>query len=344
MEKLITLKRVSLGVILLLVLAIVGGLLFAGKPMDLHASDQWLDYIENADFIVEELEVESEDYKLEAELFIPIGGETKKPVVVFSGGSGDGIYQDYTGDFHHQVIIDYYHSHDISVVLYNKRGLGESEGNWYKNDFEGRAADVGAIIDVIKTYEVVDVNHIGVIGHSQGGWIAPLVASQRDDIAFWVAYAGPATSYTEQVEDLHETYYRCNGKDEEQVKRDVKLKLFIVETAAKIGKVLPIGIIGFDANAIDYDPADILKNLEVPGIMFFGENDPLVDVTRNEAAIDRIFGTTSPEFLEYHTIPSADHSFRVVNDMCVDYEESLNEPYANELFEQLDEWLEQLGY
>lgn len=343
MKRIMTKKRVLLVVLSLLVLGLGFGFVFGNSIPHLDPSEEWENYIKQATFTKEKLEVENDGYQLEVELFIPEGGADIKPVVIFAGGSGSGIYQDYSGKFVTEVILEYFHGRDMAVVLYNKRGLGESEGNWHHNDFEGRADDVGAIIDVVKTHNKVDSSNIGVSGHSQGGWIAPLVASKRDDVAFWIAYAGPATSYEEQIEDLHETFYACDGLTEKEIESKIKLKLFITNIASRIGNVIPIGDIGFDAEIIDYDPADMLLELDVPGIFLFGENDPLVDPTRNANALERIFGDELPMQIEAIYIPSADHSFRVVDDMCVSFEESLQQQFAPELFEQLDLWFDTLN-
>ncbi len=59
------------------------------------------------------------------------------------------------------------------AVLYcNKRGLGESTGNWKKNSFQGRADDAYAAVSYLKSLPFIDGNRIGISGHSQGGWIA----------------------------------------------------------------------------------------------------------------------------------------------------------------------------
>ena len=343
-KKLVTKKFILVSVLLTVLLGIIMGVAFGNTPMDLEASDEWLDFIDQSTFTIESLEVESNGYKIETQLFIPEGGADKKPVVVFTGGSGHGIYQDYSGKFTMEVIIEYYHSHDFAVVLHNKRGMGESEGNWVFNDFYGRAEDLGAILDVVKTHNKIDPTNMGVTGHSQGGWIAPLVASQRDDVAFWVAYAGPATSYIEQLEDLHETFYACDGYTDEEIEGKIKTKVLVSKIGAKIGKVIPIGDMNFDADVIDYDPADMLRDLEVPGMFLFGENDPLVDPDRNAAALERIYGSELPNNISAYVVPSADHSFRVVEDFCTPFDVSLQQLFAPELFEQLDLWLESLGY
>ena len=115
-KKLVTKKFIVLTVLSTMLLGIVLGISFGNRLLEFEASDIWLEFIEDATFTRESLDVESEGYKLEVELFIPEGGLSKKPVVVFAGGSGPGIYQDYSGTFVTETIIEYYHSHDIDYT------------------------------------------------------------------------------------------------------------------------------------------------------------------------------------------------------------------------------------
>ena len=67
-------------------------------------------------------------------------------------------------------------SHGIAaLVIYDKRGVGKSIGNWMQSDFIDLADDAVAGITLLKQHKEIDPHRIGIYGHSQGGAIAPLV-------------------------------------------------------------------------------------------------------------------------------------------------------------------------
>ena len=68
--------------------------------------------------------------------------------------------------------------HGIAVFLYDRRGSGDSTGNFATASFFDLATDAQAGIDHLKLRSDIDPEHIGVWGMSQGGWIAPLTASK----------------------------------------------------------------------------------------------------------------------------------------------------------------------
>ena len=178
------------------------GLFFAGKaireehyPINVKPSPEWEPYINSLDMQREAFFVEATDgTMLEAELFIPTAGSESKGAVVFSPGSGDSLYQNYSPGLIESYIFEIFLPRDMAVLLINKRGMGQSEGNWTKSSMQGRADDLYSAIESIKEHPVIDAENIGVIGHSQGGWVVQLVAAQHEDVAFFISLVGPTTT------------------------------------------------------------------------------------------------------------------------------------------------------
>lgn len=176
---------ITLGLVLVVILAFVGKYIREEHyPLPDAPRAGWEPYVSHLDAQRESIFVDSAGTKLEAELFIPNGGYEKKPTVVFSVGSGDSLYQNYAYGLVETYILDVFLSHDFVVLLFNKRGMGLSEGNYVKNSIEGRAAGVFAAVETIKTHPNIDAENIGLIGHSQGGWVVSLAAAEHPDIAF----------------------------------------------------------------------------------------------------------------------------------------------------------------
>lgn len=115
------------------------------------------------------------------------------PAVVLIAGAGR-VDRDETG-FGHKIFLllaDTLTRRGIAVLRYDKRGVNQSTGSYALATTRDFAADADAAVNFLKTQAAIDPKRIGLLGHSEGGVIAPLVASEHPaDIAFVVLLAGP---------------------------------------------------------------------------------------------------------------------------------------------------------
>jgi len=130
-------------------------------------------------------------------LFIP-DGEGSFPAVVIIHGSRES-YRDRNW---YLALSSYMQKNGVAVLLPDKRGCEKSEGDWYTSSFEDLATDTLAAIDFMKSQEIVEVSQLGIIGLSQGGVIASVVASQSPDLDFVINMVGQSVTQHEQL--LHE--------------------------------------------------------------------------------------------------------------------------------------------
>ena len=77
----------------------------------------------------------------------------------------------------------------IATLIYDKRGVGMSTGNWKQSTFEDLADDAVAAVHFLQRQANVNPRQVGIYGHSQGGTIAPLIATRSRDVAFVIAAA-----------------------------------------------------------------------------------------------------------------------------------------------------------
>ena len=114
------------------------------------------------------------------------------PAVVLITGSGA---QDRDENiFNHKsfaVIADALTKQGFAVLRYDDRGIGESTGNFETATSADFANDVKSAIDYLKTLPQIDTERLGLIGHSEGGMIAPMVGAERKEIKYMVLLAGP---------------------------------------------------------------------------------------------------------------------------------------------------------
>ncbi|MGC9347594.1 MAG: alpha/beta hydrolase family protein [Anaerolineae bacterium] len=292
----------------------------------------------------EDFFVESDGLRLEAALLIPQGGREPKPAVVFLAGSGLDHFDDYAPGFLESYVEGVFLPNDIAVLYFNKRGVGASEGNSRRNDFQGRADDAYAAVQALQAHPAVDPGRIGVIGYSQGGWVTSLVASQHDDVAFFISLAGPTTTVEEQIEHTARSFYRCQGLEGDALERKVRGQLRQVRVGATLGRVIPVGEIGFMAGILGYDPREALKAVSTPGLLVFGETDGLVPPSENLARLNEIFPEGLPENLSVVTMSNATHAFRVDETGCAPWPDYLTLPYSVELVAALTSWLQTEGF
>ena len=88
------------------------------------------------------------------------------------------------------VIADYLTKRGIAVLRVDDRGTGESEGNYNKTGLKGFVNDTKSAFEFLKTHKEINHSKIGLIGHSLGGVIAPIIASENTDVSFIVILAG----------------------------------------------------------------------------------------------------------------------------------------------------------
>ncbi len=114
------------------------------------------------------------------------------PAVVIIGGAGPHLRDGYNSTASHKFVIlaDYLARHGIASLRYDKRGIGASTGNYANATSADFAQDAGYGVEYLRKRKEIDPAKVGLIGHSEGGVIAPMVAAHSTDVAFVVMMAG----------------------------------------------------------------------------------------------------------------------------------------------------------
>lgn len=113
------------------------------------------------------------------------------PAVILIAGSGPNDRDETV--FGHKpflVIADYLTRNGYSVLRYDKRGVGKSNGDYANATIQDFASDAAAALAFLKSQGNIDKNRIALIGHSEGGTIAPMVAANDTSVAAIVLMAG----------------------------------------------------------------------------------------------------------------------------------------------------------
>jgi len=316
----------------------------AHYPLPIKPSESWEPFVNSLDVQREAYFVESDGLKLEAELFIPNSGQEQKPAAIFTPGSGDSPYQNYVWGFVETYMLDVFLSHDFAVLLVNKRGMGQSEGNYVKNSIEGRARDIYAAVESINNHPRIDANNIGLVGHSQGGWVVVQAAAEHPDIAFIISLAGPTTTMLENAADNNYHEGHCQGMQGKELDEYIAKRLRSVNLGISIGELTNFGMYGFDARNMAYDPREALQTVRNPGLFVYAENDNMVTPTLNIERMEDVFDGNVPANLNMVVIDGATHIFRLVDDPCESWENPEEQEQSEQLIEVLHSWLTEQGY
>jgi len=144
--------------------------------------------------IFEEISFQNGDVRLAGMLMLP-AGYGPFPGAVFIHGSGTSRRD----NAWYLTFARALQANGVAVLLPDKRGSEKSGGDWRDTSFEVLATDTDAALDFLAETPGIDTNRIGLVGFSQGGWIAPIVASKRSDIAYVASISGAGVTTEEQL-------------------------------------------------------------------------------------------------------------------------------------------------
>jgi pimeloyl-ACP methyl ester carboxylesterase len=132
------------------------------------------------------------------------------------------------------VLADYLTKKGFAVLRVDDRGAGKSSGDFSKSTSADFAMDVQEHIRYAKTLVMVDTNKIGLLGHSEGGMIAPMVATSNKSVAFVILMAGPGIEINEMMAIQNELYLKSLGVDKEAIDAYIPLYKNLMRTVTKI--------------------------------------------------------------------------------------------------------------
>jgi pimeloyl-ACP methyl ester carboxylesterase len=149
--------------------------------------------------------------KLAGTLTFPRGKGPFPAVLLITGSGPQDRNESLLGHKPFLVLADYLTRQGIAVLRVDDRGVGGSTGSTPNSTTENFAADVMAGIEFLKTRKEINPKQIGLIGHSEGGLIAPMVAAQNGDVAFIVLMAGAGLTGEEILYTQGAMIMKANG-------------------------------------------------------------------------------------------------------------------------------------
>lgn len=152
-----------------------------------------------------------DNIELAGTLTLPSSNGVFPAVVLITGSGPQDRDQTFMGHKTFWVLADYLTRQGIAVLRFDDRGVSRSKGVFETATSLDFANDVSAAVNFLATHTNIDKNNIGLIGHSEGGLIAPITASKNQNVAFIALLAGPGQTGNEiSIWQVREILYQ-NG-------------------------------------------------------------------------------------------------------------------------------------
>jgi pimeloyl-ACP methyl ester carboxylesterase len=155
--------------------------------------------------------------ELAGTLTLPEGDAPAPAVVLISGSGPQNRDEEVAGHRIFHVLADHLTRAGVAVLRFDDRGVGESTGTFATATSEDFASDVEAGVAFLRRRADIDPDRVGLIGHSEGGLVAPMVARSDDALAFLVLLAGPGVNGEEVLVSQTARMQRGQGVPEAQI-------------------------------------------------------------------------------------------------------------------------------
>ncbi|KAA5535910.1 alpha/beta hydrolase family protein [Paenimyroides baculatum] len=274
--------------------------------------------------------------KLAGTLTMP-NGKGKFPAVVLVTGSGaQDRNEEILGHKSFLVIADHLTKNGYAVLRYDDRGVAASEGDFESATTYNFANDAKSAVDFLKNIKEIDSKKIGILGHSEGGMIAQIIAAERKDLPFIISLAGPGISIDELMLVQKYEIEKASGLSNEVLEANQKLFRKIYEIIKKnpsndiankeiksflksdptykelsdkqINELASITESNWFATFIRYNPENNLKKINAKALILNGEKD--VQVTAKENLEGWIKDLSHNKKATIKSYPNLNHLFQ----------------------------------
>ncbi len=297
-----------------------------------------------------------------ATLTIPQGKGPFPAVVLITGSGPQDRDETLLGHKPFLVLSDYLTRHGIAVLRADDRGVGKSTGVFTTATTADFATDTEAGIAYLKTRPEINPRKIGLIGHSEGGVIAPMIAARNPDVAFIVMMAGTGVPGDEILPAQGEAIAVAAGQSPEQAAKDAAKEremLKLVETEKdqavlekelkeKMAGDVPEAQIGAQIKQITspwfrffltYDPATALRKVTCPVLAINGEKDKQVLPNQNLPAIRKALEQGGNQHFEVDELPGLNHLFQTAKTGSPSEYAAIEETISPVALEKMSNWI-----
>ena len=311
-------------------------------------------------------------------LTLPEGDGPFPAVVMVTGSGPQNRDEELLGFRPFRIIADHLTRNAIAVLRYDDRGVRASSGDIASSTTSDFADDALAAIARLGRHPAIDAERIGIIGHSEGGVVAPMAAQRSSSVAFVVLLAGTSVPGAEVIYEQLAEIARAAGQSEDEIAEALALQRRIFGALAAgddlEGFREELEAIGHQQAArltaeqralmededlliknqvsgqlaqlrtpwfrffLSYDPAAALRETTVPVLALFGALDLQVTPAQNRGPMAEALGHNPDVTIE--TFPRANHLFQRAGTGSPDEYATLEKVFVPGLLEMLSGWID----
>lgn len=312
-------------------------------------------------FPYDELEVEFEN----SEAGITLAGtltkpqmENNLPAVVLIAGTGKND-RDETSMGHFLLLSDFLTRNGFAVLRYDKRGVGASGGDYGQATTFDFAEDARAALDYLRAQPNVDPGRTGLIGHSEGALIAPIIASEYvKEVAFIVMMGGIGIPGTDLLLTQYEKLARINGTPEEEIAkiRETNRRLYAIASSGLEDSLMVIrcreAVPELDEEMLNMlkwiwfksflslDPDSYMSKVSCPVLAITGEKDVQCPPEENLAAIEASLMRAGNDNYMIKVMPGLNHLFQTAKSGSPYEYEQIEEIISPDALDFILDWLQ----
>jgi len=286
--------------------------------------------------------------ELAGTLTLPEGAGPFPAVVLVSGSGPQDRNETLLGHKPFLVLADHLARNGVAALRFDDRGVGESTGDFAAATSEDFATDALAAVAYLREQPEVGRGRVGIVGHSEGGLIAPMAANRSDDVAFIIMLAGPGVPGIDILVAQGVLINRVGGASEHIIELNTRIQTGLADIVAaepdpdvadplmrsfmrELIDMLPDYVreaagAALSDETIDqtvkqlnspwfrfflhYDPRPVLEHVEVPVLALFGGKDLQVPAELNVPEIEAAFARAGNDDATVRTLPGLNHLFQ----------------------------------
>jgi uncharacterized protein len=331
--------------------------------------------VKNDHYLETEVQVHNPDdsVTLAGTLTIPTASKPCPAVLLIPGSGPHNRDEEILGHRPFLVLADHLARHGTAVLRLDKRGCGESGGVYVPFDIENFTHDALAGINYLKNHNQVDPSQIGVIGHSLGGLIAPILANESTNLDFMILLGAPglwgpdflcsqsiamarAAGFEKpEFERIRILYRRLapiitsltisSAEKLEGMKILEELWNYMDSESRKIlGNNDPTAYLAFIRSNnvrtfMDYDPSVMLHKINCPVLALTGDKDLQVPSKDNLAAIEKALREGGNKNTTIKEMPGLNHLLQKCDSGLVSEYSRIKESMSPSALNAISEWI-----
>ena len=312
---------------------------------------------------------ENDGTRLEGTLTIPDGKVPFPAVILISGSGAQDRDESFFGHKTFLVITDYLTRNGVAVLRFDDRGVGGSSGDHLQATSKTNSEDIIYATGFLRSRKDIHKRKVGLIGHSEGGLIASIVASKCPQIAYIILLGAPGTSIEENLYQQNEMIRMAEGESsnmiglynslQKQIFSIIKEEANDSVAAEKLRSAYTMNryhllspeqkknidtrindlLTPYFKDIIKCDPSPFLQNVKCPVLAITGKKDLQASPTINLAAMDEAFKSGGNKNYKLIELPGINHMMQTCKKGTISEYANIEETISPLVLNTISQWI-----